>query len=388
MARVFLIQPACRNRLGHYYAALCSLADVIDAEPVFVVHSAAEADLEFPDGTILRAFSGRPVAPPDPPDIDPATAMPERSANLFTRELKAFFDREKPGPDDHLVFCSACCATALALRTVVAGLAEQDWPNLHLRFLGDEWSPELEEPAHRWLAATVERTDRVHVYMETPANLEPFAALYPPGALTLAPVPTRWPEAESDATGGDGVFRIGYLGPPRADKGMYRLPAIMRRMVRSRSGRRVRFLRQRSARLDRQVRLWLSCLLALGPAIRAIEWLPASMSNDGFIAQLRRCDAVLLPYLPDTYRHRASGIAVDAAVHGVPIVCREGLAAQQFVSTGNGLAAETDDGLADALAAIAADPELYAANAQKAADAARAWRSSPLIERLSGRHAG
>ncbi len=385
MARVFLIQPECMNERGHFYAALCSLSEAIGGDPWFVIHRDADSDLSFPTDHVHRHFSGKPVAPYDPlTGADEPSVPPSASRNAFTGELLALFERFQPVADDHLVFCSACSATVESLKTVIGSIDRQDWPHIHVRFLGADRGLDMEQSAHHWLSQVTAQCDRVHVYAEVHRNLGSFERLYRPDTVTLAPIPTQWPSSSEKVAGGSDVYTVGLLGAPRKDKGMAHLPAILREFNRlSGAKRNIRILLQKRPRFDHRIKFWLRLLVGLGPAIRKIEFLPVSMSNEEFASHLLRCDVVLLPYVVEYYVNRASGVAVDAVANGIPIVCRKGIAAEELIAWGNGLSAASDGELAEALDVIAADRDSFDAKTRAAAAAARKWRTAPLMRRLS-----
>lgn len=55
-----------------------------------------------------------------------------------------------------------------------------------------------------------------------------------------------------------------------------------------------------------------------------IEWLNSSLEADAYEALLARSDLVILPYRRESYHHRVSRVAIEAASRGIPLIFTEG----------------------------------------------------------------
>jgi glycosyltransferase involved in cell wall biosynthesis len=382
-ARVIVLQPECKSLSGHHYAQIKSLETAIaPVKPLLCVHRQAKKSLHLDESRTLRQFSGRI-----------AGTIVSQSDNSFvaspsSRELVDLFERIAIGPEDHLVFLSACAETALAVVQVLGSRDQANWPHCHLRFLGDERRPDLVAIAHRMLSDLKRRSAKLQLYTEFAANIRHVLKYYDKDAFELSRIPTIWPSQVGAAANrrNNGHFTVGVFGPPRRDKGKYRLVPILAeflskaRAMRALSG--ITVLVQNDIRLDRALRLRASLVAKLRAEVGKVRFLPAEMSNADFISHMRQCDVVLLPYLRAAYERRGSGVIVDAVAHSVPAICQSGTAMCELIESGNGLAASNDREFAAGLLAVAKNPEPYRAAAREAARLASDWWSSSLLVTL------
>lgn len=382
-ARVIVLQPECKSLSGHHYAQIMSLETAIaPVKPLLCVHRQAKKSLNLDESRTLRQFSGRI-----------AGTIASQSDNSFvasptSRELADLFERIAIGPEDHLVFLSACAETALAVVQILESRNQANWPHCHLRFLGDERRPDLVAIAHRMLGDLKRRSAKLQLYTEFAANVRHVLKYYDNNAFDLSRFPTLWPsQVEADPNrGSPGPFTVGVFGPPRRDKGKYRLAPILAeflskaRTMRAPSG--IKVLIQNDNRLDRALRLRASLVAKLRTDVGKVSFLPAEMSNADFISHMRQCDVILLPYNRAAYERRGSGVIVDAVAHGVPAICQSGTAMCELIESGNGMAASNDREFAAGLLALARNPEPYRTAAREAARLARDWWSDSLLVAL------
>ncbi|WP_136658828.1 glycosyltransferase family 4 protein [Nitratireductor sp. XY-223] len=188
---------------------------------------------------------------------------------------------------------------------------------------------------------------------------------------TLIPDRER-PEADSRHPGDE--FKIGVLGRQRAEKGSYRVPAILNqlRVVAAESGQRLRFRfvyqavrSKRARRLVLELRSWLGA--RKNPDV-TIEYLSSGMPADAFKQLVGDVDILLLPYSTKRYDLSGSGIILDGVLAQKPIVYSRGMANQELLSLGNAEAAASDREFAEKILAVAADYQAYQKGAQRAAD--------------------
>ena len=379
-SRIIVVQPECINRTGHNYAALRSLESAIaPAKPIFCIHRNASRSLELAKDRTLRHFSGR---------IACESPLQDNASNVVTssvRELSDLVERLAIGPDDHLVFLSASAETALALLQVLRDRDLDHWPHCHLRFFGDERRRDIEGIAHKMLSDIRGRNAKLHLYTEFAANVRHVVKFYEDNPFDLARLPTIWPDkvAPEDNQGKDKYFTIGVFGPPRRDKGKYRLAPIFAELFAEANAGKIhspiRVLIQNNKSLHRAIRLRVSLAMRLRTNVRGVSFASAEMSNARFISLMRKCDVILLPYTHHIYVRRGSGIAVDAVAHGVPFVCTDRTAMCELIQSGNGLAASSDREFVDALLAIAGDLDRFKAGAREAAIDARQWWSDSIF---------
>ena len=105
---------------------------------------------------------------------------------------------------------------------------------------------------------------------------------------------------------------IGLLGMPRDEKGSGVWVDLIGKVARRRPG--VGFTVH--ARGPEQA---ASLAQSLAPSTKVTIW-PAPISRADYVASLRSCDLVVLPYEPQAYAMRASGIFADALAMARPVV--------------------------------------------------------------------
>lgn len=114
------------------------------------------------------------------------------------------------------------------------------------------------------------------------------------------------------------------------------------------------------------------------------------MDSRAYDAALAASDCILLPYERLGYFARISGVAVEAATAGVPMIyTRDTWIADLVESCGAGIGVDDGDvaGLARAIHAMAADHAAFRARAMARRDAARAAHSSrAFVDLLWGRN--
>lgn len=106
-----------------------------------------------------------------------------------------------------------------------------------------------------------------------------------------------------------------------------------------------------------------------GRLASGINSIPEHLSNEEFLEVLREADVIVLPYTPDGFRTRTSGIVIDALYLSVPVVACKGTWLGDFVEFyGFGVAAEPNGvALADAVRRVMSDHSRYRDAARLAA---------------------
>lgn len=92
------------------------------------------------------------------------------------------------------------------------------------------------------------------------------------------------------------------------------------------------------------------------------------LSRKDYEGLLAACDAVLLPYDPESYRVRGSGPAVEALAAGKIMIASKGSYPARLIAGGAGETAASPEDFAHALAKIARAPEAYRMSALAAGD--------------------
>lgn len=140
----------------------------------------------------------------------------------------------------------------------------------------------------------------VHAVTAIPCALSPLPQFY--GGFGEAGPPSHGPT-------------IGLLGMPRDEKGSGVWVDLISKVAQRRAG--VGFTVH--ARSSGQAASFAQSLAPLPPSTKVTIW-PAPISRADYVTSLRSCDLVVLPYEPQAYAMRASGIFADALAMARPVV--------------------------------------------------------------------
>jgi glycosyltransferase involved in cell wall biosynthesis len=116
-----------------------------------------------------------------------------------------------------------------------------------------------------------------------------------------------------------------------------------------------------------------------------VEYVRRTLSADEYDALLRSSDCVLLPYRVDPYALRTSGVQVEAATAGVPMIVTAGTTQEaELRAYGAGLVARdgSPSDLADRIREFAVDAEKYRALARERIALAREYHSPERFQNL------
>jgi glycosyltransferase involved in cell wall biosynthesis len=116
-----------------------------------------------------------------------------------------------------------------------------------------------------------------------------------------------------------------------------------------------------------------------------VEYVRRTLSADEYDDLLRSSDCTLLPYRVDPYRVRTSGVLVEAANAGVPVIVTAGTTLEAGLRDyGTGLLFEDGNArdLADKIRAFATDAEKYRARARERIADVRAYHSPARFQNL------
>lgn len=259
----------------------------------------------------------------------------------------------------------------------------------HLRTPGDPAAAGLDGEARAAFAELAANAAGVEAYCETPAMADFYRGLVPfeVGVMAGPGLPARARAARA-AVGPPVVSCIGFAN--RA-KGYRLLPqAIQHVLDRHRD---VRFMihgivKGSDAEGDQPT---FDRLAALGERVEVRQGV---LTSDEYLARLAEAHLLLLPYDPDVYQRRGSGVFADAHHVGIPVVAPKDCAfARPAFDDGWGVAMTEYDAKGLGIAVLEALDRLAPLSA-RAADAAgrvrhdlgRVLRTS--VEGLAGRPAG
>ena len=202
----------------------------------------------------------------------------------------------------------------------------------------------------RWLAPAV-RSGRVVLAAETEGmreEIQRFTGL--PVALFPHPVPPPPPRGGMTPAD-DGIVTISCPGFARHEKGSDLLQAAIKRILASPEGGGYRFIVQ----WPEPFPMPDGTLLGIDPELARdprIEWLNSSLDADAYEALLARSDLVILPYRRESYHHRVSRVAIEAASRGIPMIYTKGTwsgSIAEIAGAGVAIAEETMDAVVVAI---------------------------------------
>ena len=393
-ARVLLVDPAFTgDRLGHHWRLNTGYADLFGADRCwFAVGPAAGAGHGVDPGRVIPAFS---VSPYDAAEIqrlgragrwlqalayrdntfaprqfrallqsllrgrrtgERPTPEPRAAVTPYYRpELERLIDTAGFGPEDHLVFPSLDARLGRALLEILAERGLEALPALHLRLMYTETTGSAGALDYQGLveriAATGQLGDRLSLHCETQAHAERLSRRL--GApVGVAP----FPAAALPPPTGDDRLTVGYFGEARAEKGFDLLEPIVAAFEQRHPDLADRVAwRFHAGGETIEAAAARDVVRAAPRAVGDVRYRFGALSPQAYERMRADADIVLAPQDPDVYAERGSGVAQEALAGARPLVCLAGSSLAQEPGAAVA-AADSVDGLADALASIIRTP--------------------------------
>ena len=382
-AHFVLLEPDLRDTGGHFhdFAAAMRIAAVQSA-----MRSSTVGNRAAPEG--LGGLDITPALDRLSQSFVPVWAGgyaldPLIAARRFARDLDRVVT-PLSGPDTLVLAATANHRHYGALARWTLGMSRAASPALAvmLRF------SEFDAQKGRWrrtatltkrgLAALARaaRTRRVGLFTDSERLASEYNELAPL-PIRVIPAPFLVPDGLVAATmerSAPATLRFGFFGQARAEKGFGTLVASIEDIA----------ARGELAGISLSVKCYvragyggqahgdLERLRELG--LSELRLLPGMLGSDAYHREFGTCDAVLLPYAPERYRARTSGVFVDALACGMPVVTTAGSwMSGELDRHGAGLVIPADDprALTDAIIATRRRwPDL----SRRARDGAPSWR--------------
>lgn len=204
-----------------------------------------------------------------------------------------------------------------------------------------------------------------------------------PSPRTMHLPPPRKPQQE------DVLFAT--LGAARIDKGVDIFQMAIRNLIDTGRDQGMRFRIQ----WNRDVPMADGAVYPRDPAVSAsdrVEFIEQPLSSDAYRDQFDAIQCMVLPYRRLTYHSQISGVAVEAACAGIPMIYTDDSWLSDFAGeqgAGIGVADGNVAALAEAMLEIRANFERYQSTAREAAIVARRRNSeAAFVEKLWGIDAG
>jgi glycosyltransferase involved in cell wall biosynthesis len=377
-----LVAHRLTGRVGHRLAEAQALADELARRGIALrlyVHEKADRDITgaFP---AARAVLTDPVFAKLPFD---------RRTEMFAGMLHRHLEPEIAA-DDRVLTTVATQCEARAFTRWMSELPRGRKPWAIVYMISDRWNhggePERERQSSEWAvvraelqAAKAEDRQRLIFSAATNALAEEIGAQLGAQVMVAStPIPGVVRPPGGAARASEGLPRVGVLGGARPEKGSALIPEIVPR-VRARAP--VEFIVQ--VKNEKLPEPEFGALEAMGRAagVRAFT------EPGEYEARFDESDVLLLPYQRTPYARRTSGIFLEAALAGKPVVVPEGTWMADQVAAGRAAGVVfsklTPEDVADAVLACLRDyPRLRA----RALELASAWRESEgvgaFVERL------
>lgn len=303
----------------------------------------------------------------------------------FGVELRRVIAERALGRGDHVFAHTLASAELRSL--IEAPEAAGEGPLLHVVLRRDAEEPVMRDDPFGGIGAAFERLEaapavaaRLRFYTDTDALTAQYRALSRGTAVATLPIPVDAVETPNGPRA-PGPLRIAYLGNARTEKGFQHLPDLAE-AIRAKylASGRARLLVQSNASFSLEDHLISAArrrLAALGEPF--VTLFPHALDAAQFQQLLTDADLVVLPYDPQLYRRRSSGILIQALAAGRPVVVPSGCWLSDTAPAHCSVTYAEPAGLADAVArAVETFPALSAA----AAAGARSWRERHTAEQL------
>ncbi len=310
-----------------------------------------------------------------------------RPSRIFASQLAAFLEVAALAPGDIVFMPTVLAGEVRAVERLIQAspLARRLRWRLLMRYAPGE------RLVRRSLAEALRRLRKqarvdILIYADT-EELRAFYEAFCPTGFGLLPIPVAdtAPASRDRST----ALVIGCFGDFRSEKGADLLPDIIRRAL-ALCPVDLLFLVQTNFNIaegDTSSHAALEALAVMEG--RQLELVEGPLSPADYEMTFRRAHVVLLPYQPQAYAQRSSGILMEALAAGLPTVVTTGSWMQRVLEQAPphapaGRIAPPDSArLAEALSEVATDWERFAEGARSLGRSLR-WRSDPdcLIRRL------
>lgn len=356
--RIHLLDPGLQGRAGHHFDLDLRLARQLTAHGHEVrVHAHASVHDE-----VRQAFES--VAPLEPLFRSGPYLRPQQ-LDPYAGELMAYQTQTRMLAEDLHALASAdvwlwptlmaaqlkACAEVRA-RALVAGclhtpVVSEEYPNGTMW-----WRDALVAANHAQLRLRLGAFEPEHRYEYLPLTTD--------GAFEMFPCYFEGVPAQAARTD---MRTIGFFGQLRVEKGESLIPALVESLL----PRGYQLVVQSSGR---------TMALPDHPGLKTLDFVP------NLADEIARCDLVVLPYLPNRYRRKSSGVLMDALASGVPAVVPFDTTLGRWIDrTGAGTQFVRPD-VAQVLAAIDQARAHFPRIAQAAFQTSVMWRSRHGFDRF------
>lgn len=400
MQKILILDPECGDLIGHCYVTTRTLIDALpDAARFLAIHRKASPGLDFGDSVIvwrwpdLRTLAGRAFRQ--------VARSPRYRAALHLRSVQAMLDfvrRAGLSTGDVIIVHTASPDKWSSLAAFARALGTINGPTLHVRILED-YRSDRHDPADALglsqLADAARDFPSLHIYAETQETCALLQANrgFPVVRTWLTPMNFLPSEPPREKTDPRECLVIGMPGGKRTEQGVSLIPDIIRLLALRHSDTgagRIRILLQKPAgltlagKVGAMARRYMASLPDAGSVRVELEYMDPILDAPEFRAVISRSHVLLLPYDLRDYAGRGSGLMIEAALSGTPVVVTKGVGMADWQELAGSPAASDVAGYVDAILAVADNYQCYRDGAVRAGHAMRHAMAERLRSILSG----
>lgn len=244
-----------------------------------------------------------------------------------------------------------------------------------------------QELARRLRRLSASRRPEFRFYTDTEPLSRAYADLLgKESSVRTLPIPSRLSDAPSAGRDrGDGEIRLGVMGPPRAEKGMHRLPDLAALLPARAAEARMVLVVQREAGAPPPPLAEAERICA-DPERPDLVFFDGASAADAYARRFAGIDVALLPYSSSRYRASSSGVLAEALSLGIPAVVSAGTWMAAVLAEAEGLGRRVGEAAADTASFAEAVRRVVEGLEQYRAAAGaygRVWRERHTAERLA-----
>ncbi len=395
-SRIIILDPDFEHDGGHNYVTNQILVSYLRHPAQIACPVTLPLDVRVVGTELHRCLPGNSYVRGVPPQgslhriADTLSGLLQRQPGyLLQREkyiaaLFEFFETHQICSNDAILVHTGSTFVFDVLLAVLERRPDRQWPSLHLRQLRPVEKRPLAEAVHARLRSARQFTD-VFMYAETDAFADELLRLGHARDDICKLELSDLRQAMDPACALTDTFRLAVLGTVRREKGHRRLASIAgayRKLTDNRSAPGLKFMIH--VGIIKNNKLFDQMIRDLTESGADFEIVRHPEGIAGHWNCLASSHAVLVPYEPDRYTDRGSGICIDAIACARPLVVSAGCTLQEYIRHGNGVTAASDEDCAAGILEIAENYPQFAGHAATQSKLFHsAQQSHPLFERLA-----
>jgi glycosyltransferase involved in cell wall biosynthesis len=397
LQRILILDPDCTGITGHFHATTKSLLDDFqDAKRFVAVNRKASPQLDF--GEDVRVWNWPNLRTTAGRLLRPFVRASRHRAKLKSRNVDAMLQFARSAElrqGDAIIAHSVFPWQAAGLAAFAFALRHNDGPRFHLRILDGRLRSQQtleEQNGLQILADAARELPRLDIYTETIELASELEASYrfPHVKQWLIPMNYRKLDGFCDKPDLRDGFVIGLLGGKREEQGARQIPNLIRLLALRQLDTGlapIRILCQKPTGLNLtgrsrdEAERFMRSLAELSPSPNVeIELLNAELSAAQFKQIIDRSHVLLLPYDIQRYGLRGSGLIIEAAMSGTPVVVSRGFAMRDWQQVAGSPAPPDLAGYVEGVIAVGRDYQRFRDGAIRAGQAMKGVMDERIAE--------